>query len=192
VSRDLAKLIGAKIPVSSRELRDLGRAPRMLTNGALAICRIERDQRDKLPVALRRFLDDADALGLSGPESDALRGWLDCEEGRVEQGRAKLRAAADAMPDEDAKRSTRELVDACGTKSSVLGKLPVARAITATVVARLRDSKLLDRVSDSELAKTTRRFGEALSSSVDAGKASIPSMKDVGSLGKKARSWWPF
>lgn len=192
VARDLERLVGAKIPVSPADLRDLGRAPRMLGNGALAICRIERDERDKVAAPLRRFLDDADALGAKGPETEVLRGFTECAEGKVDEGRKRLRAAADSMDDEGSKSSVRELVERCGEKTSVLGKAHVARAIASSVVRRLQHAKLLDRLSETGLAKTTRRFGETLTSTVETGKGAIPSMKDVDSLTKQARGWWPF
>jgi hypothetical protein len=78
LGKDLEKLTGQEITLDAGDTADVDAAIRTLSNGALALCYLKRDELDKATPPLKKCLDGADQLGVKGKEMDALRAYVSC------------------------------------------------------------------------------------------------------------------
>jgi hypothetical protein len=190
-----AKLFGAKgVEITKEEAVQANAAIAVLANGSTALCYMQRKEPEKANPPMHRMLDDADKLGITGPEVEFLRGYVECADGDEKKGRKALQSIIDddktPKPRKDAAKA---IMLACGKHGGVLGGV-TERVVLGTVVGLLAyeyldRSGLVDDLKDTPIARSIGGLVGGVSGALSKGQSSIPSLDDAKN---KAKSWWPF
>ncbi|MGZ3423390.1 MAG: hypothetical protein ACXWUG_26790 [Polyangiales bacterium] len=194
-----AKLFGAKdVQVSKKEAREANAAIAVLANGATAICYMQRNEPQKANAPMHRMLDEADELGMTGPEVEFLRGYVECADGDEKTGRRALQTILDDdKTPKPRKEAAKAILAACGKHGGVLGGV-TERVVLGTVIGLLAyeyldRAGLIDDLKDTSAARSIRGLVTGVSSALDKGRSAIPSLGDAEEKAKeKAKGWWPF
>jgi hypothetical protein len=202
VAADLAadaKLFGAKgVDITKAEAREANAAIAVLANGATALCYMQRNEPEKANAPMHRMLDDADTLGLTGPEVEFLRGYVECADGDEKTGRKALQSILDDdKTPKPRKEAAKAILLACGKHGGVLGGV-TERVVLGTVIGllayeHLERSGLVDDLKGTPVARSMLGLVTGVTSALSKGRSAVPSLGDAKETAKeKAKSWWPF
>lgn len=180
IAADAKVFTGEAPQLPPKSSKELGAAVSVLANGATALCYMQRKEADKAVPHVRKTLVAAEALGVATPETDFLRGWVECADGDPEEGKKRL-AKILADPDTPARRKdAAALIEAnCGKGKGVVAKL-VDRAVLASVIGllaleHLERAGVGDAVADTTVARFVAGLARGFGGAVDQAKSSIPS-----------------
>jgi hypothetical protein len=180
------KIFGAPSSTSftKKEAREAGASIGVLANGATALCYLQRDQPEKANPPMHRMLDDADALGMTGPEVEFLRGYVECADGDAKAGKKALdEIIADDKTPKPRREAAKAILAACGKHGGVLGGV-TERLVLGTVIGllaweHLERAGIVDDVKDTSVVRTILGLVTGVNGALSKGRSAIPSLDDA-------------
>ncbi len=176
-----AKLLGMKdVTFDAKEARELGAAVSGLANGSTALCYMKRKEPEKATPPIRRMLKAADTLGLDTPETQFLRGYVECDDGDPKEGRQLLEKLREHPTTNKRRRAAIEaMLERCGKGKGGVGKV-LDRVMLAQVIFELsmdhfERSGGVDALKQTPLAKTILGLTSAVGGAVENAKSTVPS-----------------
>jgi len=182
--KELEQLTGTKPPLDDDQAMVITAGSQALAHGTTAICYVQRNETKNAVPHVRKFLEATKKLGVDTPETEVLRGWVECSEGNAKEGEKILRAVkSDASAKKDTREAAENILDVCTSSASKLEKaLSLAtamRAVVSVALDALSKSGLGDALEATPLVRGVRGFVVGIGDSLEAGKESIPDLKDV-------------
>jgi hypothetical protein len=179
------ELIGFPDDGAGGDLSWVEAAVEMVSHGATAICNLKRGDDTEARAAVRRFVASAREAGLDGEELEYLETYVECGDGQVAAGRARLDKMLAARGGQLAEHEDLQLLgaycDAAGsTSNETLRKVVLASKLAGLAVEKARRAGAVEELEQTDVYRAVEGVaaaGEAMDEAGDLLPGSVDQAK---------------
>jgi len=175
-------LIGVPELGQGADLTWVGPTVEMVGHGATAICNLDRGDDEKARAAVKKFVASARRTGLAGEELEYLETYVECGDGELEAGRARLgkllAARGGRLEDHEDLQVLGAYCDAAGaTENATLRKVVLAAKLAGIAFAKAREARAAERIEGTEVYRAVEDVAAA-SEAIGRGADVLPGSVD--------------